>query len=711
MEPSGAGHLSAEARARAPRAIVAVCRLAHLTFAAGLAAAMTAELTAWAASPFIPARLLGALASLVAPCLFVWTFVVALALARPSWRHRLSQGAANVAGTAAGVAVAALAAYASSCLTIYGPYDLATYVIDGAGLVLGAVLGRSVTRGLRRRRSASETRTPTEALVPLGGAGLLVAMAFLAADTYIFPSGYFLLHEALWAVGLLVLGATTTFVVVSLRARQIRGTVALAGGGALVLALASGMSAGGASTSDDIRALAVGGLISHRAFVTHVWQVLDRDGDGYARVLGGADCDDADRTAFPLAVGIRAAAASRLGPASSADCTGLRGEARRPETRDASPMTVRDAGAPAHRPRLVLLVTVDALRCGFGEGEAADLRDICPALTQLGREGRLRRDLHTPATQTRWAIGALLGGAVPLAQSFAARGVTTAALPTCAYARDADGVQAFDTVDTTFVSRTRNGAEVVAPALHEVIRRRALRALTDDGPPLFLWAHEMDTHAPYRETPTARLVLSPRRAYAAEVRRTDAALGALVQDLAAAARAPGDLWVVVTADHGEELGEHGLAFHGAQVFEESTRIPLVVWTSGHDHRASLPRELPSSLGEIGPYLLAAWEGVAYQPRRLAVSWAPLTGDVAAVEGTHKVIFHPRLGLFQVFDLARDPDERAGVITDFAEPARRPAATDLPGWARRLAGDLVAGAPWLPARKPTSSGTETGVATR
>jgi hypothetical protein len=720
MEQNGAGDANAEARDATKGVALAVRGLAWAVFTAALAAVVAAELAAGAASPFIPARLLGALSLLVAATLAAWTFLVALALARASWRTSLAGRAPMLVGAAVGVAVVALAAYASSCFTIYGPYDAATYVIDGAGVVLGAGLGKLVARALGRRRTRIEGAGGMGAVASVAGAGLLVATTFFAADAVIFPSGYFLLHEGLWAVGLLALGAASAFALRSLPARHVRWVAALAGGGAL--ALFSPLVATTASTADHIRALAVGGLISHRAFVSHVWRVFDRDGDGYARALGGADCDDADPTVFPLAVGRRPSSSAPPGAPSLADCTGLRAqepshlERTNLPSSSASAARVSMAGAsvPVHRPRLVLLVTVDAFRCGFGEGEAQDLRDVCPALTQLGREGRLRRDVHTPATQTRWALGALLGatpGGTPLAQSFAARGVATAALPTCAYARDADGVQAFDTIDTSLVARARNGAEVVAPALHEVIRHRAIRALAGDGPPLFVWAHEMDTHAPYRETPTARLVLSPRRAYAAEIRRTDAALGSLVHELAAQARAPGDVWVVVTADHGEELGEHGLAFHGAQVFEESTRIPLVVWASGPDHRAALPPLLPSSLADVGRYLVAAWEGVGYEPRPVAVSWAPLTGDVAAIEGAHKVIFHARLGLFQVFDLARDPDERAGLITDFVDPARGAATTEIPSWARGLARQLVAGAPWLPARQPSSPGPERGLASR
>ncbi|HEY8924958.1 MAG TPA: hypothetical protein VIU64_11300, partial [Polyangia bacterium] len=234
MEQNGAGNANAEAR-HATRGALAVRGSAWAVFMAALAAVVAAELAAAAASPFIPSHLLGALAFLVAPTLAAWTFVVALALARASSRTSLAATAPILVGAAVGVAVVALAAYASTCFTIYGPYDAATYLIDGAGSVLGAVLGKLVARALRRRRTRSERAAGTGAVASVAGAGLLVATTFFAADAVIFPSGYFLLHEALWAVGLLALGAACTFALGSLPARHVRWVAALAGGGALAL--------------------------------------------------------------------------------------------------------------------------------------------------------------------------------------------------------------------------------------------------------------------------------------------------------------------------------------------------------------------------------------------------------------------------------------------------------------------------------------------
>src|SRR5690606_38857993 len=51
-------------------------------------------------------------------------------------------------------------------------------------------------------------------------------------------------------------------------------------------------------------------------------------------------------------------------------------------------------------PRLVLLVTIDAFRCGFGQMDRPELRDACPELTRLLGESRYRLDAHATSPST-----------------------------------------------------------------------------------------------------------------------------------------------------------------------------------------------------------------------------------------------------------------------------------------------------------------------
>src|SRR5262249_31586053 len=74
----------------------------------------------------------------------------------------------------------------------------------------------------------------------------------------------------------------------------------------------------------------------------------------------------------------------------------------------------------------------------------------------------------------------------------------------------------------------------------------------------FTWVHLYDPHAPYDAPAEYRAGRAP---YDAEVAYTDAMLGAFLDRLRAAHRLDRTL-VVVTADHGESLGDHGETTHG-----------------------------------------------------------------------------------------------------------------------------------------------------
>lgn len=141
-----------------------------------------------------------------------------------------------------------------------------------------------------------------------------------------------------------------------------------------------------------------------------------------------------------------------------------------------------------------------------------------------------------------------------------------------------------------------------------------------DPPPWFLWLHYMDPHgayappeehrvfrsepdpipappgpdepprnpphphrvADYNVPPEARLedgrvdAAHVRDLYDAEVRYVDAELGRLFEALRAAGLLETTL-VIVTADHGESLGEHRYWFeHGMYPYENTCRVPLIV---------------------------------------------------------------------------------------------------------------------------------------
>jgi len=140
----------------------------------------------------------------------------------------------------------------------------------------------------------------------------------------------------------------------------------------------------------------------------------------------------------------------------------------------------------------------------------------------------------------------------------------------------------------------------------DAVTRRAARFLSLPERPerFFLWLHYVDPHAPYAGTtrsfrddllagddggalprmaqlrageirPLAEGRRALRAAYADAVRAVDAEVGALADLLDAHGLAARTL-LVITADHGEELWDHGGIEHGHTLYAELTRVPLVL---------------------------------------------------------------------------------------------------------------------------------------
>lgn len=180
-------------------------------------------------------------------------------------------------------------------------------------------------------------------------------------------------------------------------------------------------------------------------------------------------------------------------------------------------------------------------------------------------------------------------------------------------------VRAFDAVVWRNLPRERRGDRVNASVA---------RWLASNPPePWFAWVHYYDPHGPYTPPPdwdtagepdgTAPPADLPQywppklRAigdldwhtarYHDEVRWTDHLLAEVLDGVA-----PYEPLVVVTADHGESLTEHGILFnHGDDLHDPSLRVPLVV---------AGPGVRPGTVGcqvsgvDLAPTLLA-WAGV------------------------------------------------------------------------------------------------------
>jgi len=93
-----------------------------------------------------------------------------------------------------------------------------------------------------------------------------------------------------------------------------------------------------------------------------------------------------------------------------------------------------------------------------------------------------------------------------------------------------------------------------------------------------------------------------RDLYESEVHLADRLVGRLLDTLGELGL-DDDTVVVLTSDHGENLGDHGMIDHVYSMYDTTTRVPLIVRAPGIDAH-SVDREL-ASLRDVTPTILAA----------------------------------------------------------------------------------------------------------
>jgi arylsulfatase A-like enzyme len=102
-------------------------------------------------------------------------------------------------------------------------------------------------------------------------------------------------------------------------------------------------------------------------------------------------------------------------------------------------------------------------------------------------------------------------------------------------------------------------------------------------PPLFLWAHYFECHAPYGWWKASSLDELPPldgphddliRRYDESIRRVDDAVRQLIERLQARGLLENAI-ICVTADHGEQIGEHGWPSGHVDIYSETVRVPLI----------------------------------------------------------------------------------------------------------------------------------------
>ena len=205
----------------------------------------------------------------------------------------------------------------------------------------------------------------------------------------------------------------------------------------------------------------------------------------------------------------------------------------------------------------------------------------------------------------------------------------------------------------------------------------------------FAWFHFFDPHAQYVPHPGAPDLSGPYPAktlYDQEVWFTDLHIGKVLDYIKSQPWAE-DTAIVLTADHGEAFADHGMNWHGQEIWESLIRVPLVVYIPGQKpRRVSVKRSHidvaptlleilggpPAEEGELrGTSLLQDVylpDGAEHEERDVFVDMpaGPYNGIRRAV------ITGPTPGMklinqggaaYQLFDLANDPKEARDLSSD------------------------------------------------
>ncbi len=446
-------------------------------------------------------------------------------------------------------------------------------------------------------------------------------------------------------------------------------------------------------------------------------RATDRDRDGASPWFAGGDCDDRDPRRNPNGIDVP-------GNGIDEDCTGA------DLILAAPPVSAPALAAPeARRPEVpedlnLVLITVDTLRTDLGF--MGYPLEVSPNLDRLAARGVVFDRAYSMASYTGKSIGPILIGKYPsetardgghfnayypsnvlLSERLHAAGFRTMGAASHWYFVPWSGLtQGMDVWDHSAQPASGQGdndTSVTSSELSDAALRLLAKPENTQGR-FFLWLHYFDPHEQYMAHPGAPSFLPPqpataqagpsymvqqKAAYDAEVWFTDKHIGRVLDYIEA------QPWgkrtaIVVTSDHGEAFAEHGMSWHGMEIWEPLVRVPLVIAVPGiRPHHVPVKRSqidlVPTLLDVLtipqpGPGELSGrsmLEDLVAEPSSkleerdvlIDMPIGPHTGMRRALisgETPGMKLIHLGGDQFELFDLAADPGERNDLALDRAK---------------------------------------------
>ena len=556
------------------------------------------------------------------------------------------------------------------------------------------VVASGVVGGFVLTYSSERWETPAgrlSSLLPLAGA---VGMALFASRITSFIVGFELVTllcgaaascMAAWAIRL------------AFQDSRLAGRNALAGMAcACVLMLGGGLAH--YSLVEGARSAAWAKVPLTRNLASSFATILDGDADGIGQGYGHPDCDDISPNVFPGAREI---------PGNQRDDNCLGGDVSKEEVLAlwGGPNAKRGENAqpvPFNRkPYNVLFVTIDAVRADHTSLHGYH-KPTTPTLKELGDRSLVFEQAWSASNFTALSMMSLFTGLYPTSyldrETIIGREKLTlpAQLHDAGYITEAivdlhpalphlyaGFLEVDDTLGIRATAAVRNRSS--GSTAYELSRlgRQALKRLTAQEKPWFLWVHYSEPHAEYLPHPGYEFGDDLEGLYDGEIAYADQALRLLLNRLRDGGQADNTI-VVVTSDHGEAFGEHGVFTHGQTLFAEEVHVPLVIHLPPGADSDPVAKRIPDpvDLTDVAPTLLDAlglkarypMHGETLLPR--ALTDAPLRTPEAFTEtrlpyarlqalrrGDQVVLFDHLIGTVKSYDLAKDPGQREPVYGD------------------------------------------------
>jgi choline-sulfatase len=340
----------------------------------------------------------------------------------------------------------------------------------------------------------------------------------------------------------------------------------------------------------------------------------------------------------------------------------------------------------------VILLSIDSLRADMPWNGYP--RPIAPRLTELEKKAVSFRRAYSVSSYTSMSLGGLLGGRIPselhrsgyffgtykndvfFPKLLQRAGVHTMGAMAHMYFKAAGFDQGFDewNIVPGIAFDPNTDREITSPR-SETMAEAMLGNPANETRRFFFWAHFLDPHDIYMRHEGIDWGKTSRDRYDGEVTFTDQYVGKLLDFIAQRPWAARTV-IIVTSDHGEEFGEHGMTRHGFEIWETLVHVPLLVVAPGVQPRRI---DAPHSNIDLAPTILdlfhipadPLFEGTSIvgevyghpSEARDVVVDLPMTSD----NGKRRALLRGDLKLIcfdddycKLFDVVQDPLERAPI---------------------------------------------------